>query len=222
MKESESFELTRYDAMCQAIDRAFDVDEVKEIHDRAIALEAYFRQAKNPEPERRACEIRLRAERKAGKLLKAMEKNKGGPGRPIRSPEEWVSEYGQALRKNQIPYTTAERWQQLATVPDEEFEAALGGSEKPSTSGIIEANRPQQEPMYPKALSLWGMLRDFERDLFDEDPKFLLSQMLDTMQADVRRLAPLVTNWLKEINQDDRRTEITKSLTRNLRVTKKR
>ena len=57
------------DAMCQAIDAAFDVDEVKVIRDNAVAMEVYFRLAKNTEAERRACEIRLRAERKGGKLL---------------------------------------------------------------------------------------------------------------------------------------------------------
>jgi hypothetical protein len=62
--------LTLYDAMCSAIDAAYKVDEVKEIRDQAVALEHYARQAKNTEAERRACEIRLRAERKAGQLLK--------------------------------------------------------------------------------------------------------------------------------------------------------
>ena len=71
-------ELIQYDAMCRAINAAYEVDEVKEIHDKAVAMEAYFRQAKNPEPERRACEIRLRSERKAGQLLKKLEKAKGG------------------------------------------------------------------------------------------------------------------------------------------------
>ena len=40
-------------------------------------LEAYLRQAKNIDAELMACEIRLRAERKAGVLLRAMEKAKG-------------------------------------------------------------------------------------------------------------------------------------------------
>ena len=51
----------RYDAMCRAIDAAFEVDEVKEIRDQALAFEVYSRQARNIEAERRACEIRLRA-----------------------------------------------------------------------------------------------------------------------------------------------------------------
>lgn len=54
--------LVRYDAMCRAIESAYAVDEVKDIRDQAIALETYARQAHNVEAERKACEIRLRAE----------------------------------------------------------------------------------------------------------------------------------------------------------------
>jgi hypothetical protein len=70
-------ELIRYDAMCQAIATAYQVDEVKDIRDRAIALEHYSRLAHNVEAERQCCEIRLRAERKAGQLLAKREKAKG-------------------------------------------------------------------------------------------------------------------------------------------------
>jgi hypothetical protein len=69
--------LVNYDAMCLAIDRAYEVDEVKDIRDKAVAIQMYARQAHNVEAERRACEIRLRAERKAGQLLQQMEKAKG-------------------------------------------------------------------------------------------------------------------------------------------------
>jgi hypothetical protein len=79
-------ELVRYDAMCQAIARAYEVDEVKEVRDQAIALEHYLRLAKNVEAERQCCEIRLRAERKAGELLKKMDKNKGGG--PLKNPSD--------------------------------------------------------------------------------------------------------------------------------------
>lgn len=39
--------LIKYDAMCQAIALAYDVDGVKGIRDKAVALEMYFRQARN-------------------------------------------------------------------------------------------------------------------------------------------------------------------------------
>ena len=52
--------------MIEAIDTCHRIDEVRDIRERAIALSVYARQAKNIEAERRAAEIRLRAERKAG------------------------------------------------------------------------------------------------------------------------------------------------------------
>lgn len=64
--------LVRYDAMVRAISECERVDEAKEIRDKAIALEAYYRQARNLEAERKAANVRLRAERRAGELLKAL------------------------------------------------------------------------------------------------------------------------------------------------------
>ena len=198
-----STELVRYDAMCRAIDLAYDVDEVKDIRDKAMAFEAYARQAKNTEAERRACEIRLRAERKAGQLLADMEKAKGnaGPGRGKAGGAVGPAfNDAPALRDIGISKSQSSRWQQLAAVPEAQFEAALAAPEKPSTSGIIRPP-PKQEPMDPKALWLWGRLRDFERDgLLDAAAEELLSKMTDGMQADVRRLVPLVVEWLQEIN----------------------
>lgn len=193
--------LPRYEEMCRAIAEAYETDEVKGIRDKAMALEAYFRQAKNTEAERRACEIRLRAERKAGALLSEMEKSKGG--RPQKTPDNPVgsSEYRDAVRSTGINEKTAERWQQLAQVPDHEFEAALAAPKKPTTTGILAEAKPKQEPMNAQALWLWGRLRDFERDgLLHETPDEVLHHMTDAMQADVRRLAPLVAEWLGSID----------------------
>ena len=115
--------------MCRAIDAAYEVDEAKDIRDKAVAMEAYFQQAKNTEAERRACVIRLRAERKAGQLLSRMEKSKGAP--------DTRSTRATTLREMGITKDQSSRWQQLGRVPEKEFEAALSGEEKPSTSGII-------------------------------------------------------------------------------------
>lgn len=206
---TESVQLVRYDAMCRAIDAAYEVDEVKELRDKAMAIEAYAKQAKNTEAERRACEIRLRAERKAGQLLASLERaprggdhkseqyQSGGVGRIDPSP------YQQTLADSKIGDRTARRWQQLAGVPDEQFEAALAGPDKPTTNGIIE--RPKScDPMNPKALWLWGRLRDFERDgILADDLGDLLSDMTDAMRADVLRLAPLVADWLYGVVSDE-------------------
>lgn len=195
--------LIRYDAMCRAIDAAYQVDEVKDIRDKAKAWEEYSRQAKNVEAERRACEIRLRAERKAGHLLQHMEKAKGGGD--IRKPKEHRSDNasGAKLSDLGISKDQSSRWQKLAEVPEEEFEAALTSPEKPTTNGIISAVSPpkSKEPApSDQALWLWGRLCDFERNgTLAADPAQLLSQMTPHMRAETVRLAPLVKLWLERI-----------------------
>lgn len=67
--------------MVAAIAECVRVDEVKDIRDKAVALEMYHRQARNLEAEREAANVRLRAERRVGELLKDLaraEESKGG------------------------------------------------------------------------------------------------------------------------------------------------
>jgi hypothetical protein len=71
--------LVRYDAVCRAIDAAYQVDEVKAIHDTAAMLQAAARVAHNIDAETRAYEIRMRAARKANQPYDAGEKAKRGP-----------------------------------------------------------------------------------------------------------------------------------------------
>src|SRR5437868_2255638 len=83
--EGEVLTLVKYDQMCNAVAQCRWIDEVKEIRDKAVALAAYARQAKNFEAERHLIEIRLRAERRCGELLIEMAKNgqrksRGGDG----------------------------------------------------------------------------------------------------------------------------------------------
>src|SRR5690242_3392381 len=147
--------------MCRAIAEAYEVDEVKDIRDKARAIEVYAQQARNVEAERRACEIRLRAERKCGALLRQMEKAKGAPGNQHTGPLE-RREGSKTLGELGISYDQSSRWQKLADIPDGEFEAALGAPEHPTTTGLI-AEPAGPMPVDDRALWLWGRLKDFER-----------------------------------------------------------
>lgn len=105
-------DLVRYDSMILAIAECHRVDEVKDILDKASALEAYARQADNRDAERNACEIRLRAERKAGDLLQAMKREQGR--RTDTSRNAGVkSEYRAAIDDAKIAPRTADRYQAL-------------------------------------------------------------------------------------------------------------
>jgi hypothetical protein len=130
--------LVRYDDMCRAIAAARAVDEAKDIRDKALALAEYARQARNHELERMCVEIRLRAERRTGELL-AEKFDREGRGRKKVSGQATLSELG--LSRNE-----SGRFQDLARVPEPEFEAALHGPRMPSADYIIvEHQRREQE-----------------------------------------------------------------------------
>ena len=74
---TNSCTLTRYDAACRALAAAKTTDEVKGIRDTAEAMRAYARQAKNKQLEVDAAEIRIRAERRLGELIKAQKETVG-------------------------------------------------------------------------------------------------------------------------------------------------
>jgi hypothetical protein len=193
-------ELIRYDAMCRAIDSAHKVDEVKDIRDKAVALEHYARQAQNTDAERRACEIRLRAERKAGQLLAKMPKHNGGRPSKTAAPEAAVLE---TLKDLGISDKQSSQWQKLGKVPQRQFDLAIGDSVKPpTTKGILRAAEPpsRKPTVGADALWLWGRLLDFERDgLLDKSPTDVMATMTAPMKDDVHRLAPKVSVWLKRI-----------------------
>jgi hypothetical protein len=105
-------QLIHYDAMLHSIQQANQVDEVKEIRDRALALQAYMRQARNHEAERKVTEIRLRAERRTGQLLREQaaksERPKGRPEKDSEAPR--LSDLG-------ISFDQSSQWQKLAPDP---------------------------------------------------------------------------------------------------------
>lgn len=201
----ESTGLVRYDAMCRAIEEAHEVDEVKDIRDRAAALEIYQRQAHNIDAERNCCLIRLRAERKVGQLLKEMagrgERQSGG--RPEKQSRDATVSEPTTLLELGISKTQSSRWQGLADIPQTDFEAALAEPGMPTTSGLLERAKPKEmSPVASDALWLWGRLCDVERrGLLQSDVPAILNIMTEPMREDVSRLAPVVAEWLASVGE---------------------
>jgi phage N-6-adenine-methyltransferase len=121
--------LVRYDAACRAVAEAKSVDEVKELRDKAEAMRAYARQAKNKTLEIDAAEIRIRAERRIGAIM-AAQREAGGladggdamrarvAGKPEVATRLTLAEVG-------IDKNLADRARKLAAVPQEAFDAKL-------------------------------------------------------------------------------------------------
>jgi N6-adenosine-specific RNA methylase IME4 len=74
---SKSTGLALYDDACRKLAEARSVDEVKHIHDLAVAMAAYARMAKNRDAEADAIEIRMRATRRLGQMIREQEKTVG-------------------------------------------------------------------------------------------------------------------------------------------------
>lgn len=125
-----SSHLIKYDAAIRALAEAHKVDEVKDIRDKAAALEIYAKQANDKRLLVMASEIKLRAERKAGELLIEMKqkdelakgaiepRTKRGTTRSIESTTSKLSDLG--ISKDQ-----SSDWQKIAQVNPENFNQFL-------------------------------------------------------------------------------------------------
>lgn len=114
--------LTQFNVARLAIAKATTIDEIKDIRDKAEALRLYAQQRdQSLEMQNQCAVIKLRAERKAGELIKMLEKNKGGrPAKTCIDVKQVSSFSDLGITRNQ-----AHRWQQEASVSEKEFEAYL-------------------------------------------------------------------------------------------------
>jgi hypothetical protein len=131
-------DLVLYERARNALAEAHRVDEVKDIRDKAAAMQAYAKQAKDRDLIEHATEIRLRAERKAGELLKETEKAKGARGTGSNQHRQVPSDDARAptLADLGISYDQSSRWQKLAGLDDGAFEQRVSAAKRQAVASI--------------------------------------------------------------------------------------
>lgn len=143
--------LAKLDKATQMLAEAKTLDEIKYIVDIAEAARTYARAAKlGLEAYNHAAEVKVRAERKAGEMLRELERpSKGNP--QFSNADKIENVFREVIKENNIPQATAYRWQQLAEMPELAFEEHIeeAKGERPiTTSGIvkeIQAEKRTQE-----------------------------------------------------------------------------
>lgn len=139
-------ELIKLTEAHRALMEAKTIDEVKDVRDRAESLRLYAKQAGYGLEMQNACaEIKLRAERRAGELLKETINHNGG--RPEKNGNSVLPLHDFGLNKMQ-----SSRFQTIARIPDEVFEAHIietkTAKEELTSAGVMRlANNGLSQPM---------------------------------------------------------------------------
>lgn len=134
-------DLVKYEAARRALMEASSVDEVKTIKDKYQAIRAYAKQSKDWPLMNWASEIRIRAERRMGEMLREQEMNKGGKGEQAPYRSHGATGITPTLAEVGITKSMSSRAQRIASVPEEQFEAVIEeykDAEKELTSATIQ------------------------------------------------------------------------------------
>ena len=131
-----NMQLEKWDKMKSAVAECHSVDEIAQIRNQAEAYRYALKQAKeSPEVIRKAEEIKLRAERRAGELLKETPKAKGGGD--VRNHMSNATTGEITLSDMGISRDQSSKWQTIANIPKEKFENFLSVQKELSTAGML-------------------------------------------------------------------------------------
>lgn len=180
-------QLIRYEAARTALAECQRVDEVKDIRDKSLAMEAYARQAKDTGLMQMAAEIKVRAERRLGEMLREQKETIGtAAGRPAINSSALEQIKPPTLADVGIDRKLSMRSQQLAAMPEQHFEAAIASAKE--TARAVSATymlRLGEEAGKNEALRA-----DIERLQRDNGHKRVIAAFEDAV------------HWLRVVKQD--------------------
>jgi plasmid stabilization system protein ParE len=128
--KSAGVDLVKYSAARHALIMACDIDEVLKIKNVATAAQVYAQQAQDRELIDRAVDLRLRAERKAGEMLRKLAKHGerdlgAGGDRRSKITVDALTVKPRTLADLGIKKHQSVRYQGLADLPADDFESKI-------------------------------------------------------------------------------------------------
>jgi len=133
----------RYEAARSAIAACDRLDECQDWADKAAALASYAKQANDDELVHMATRIQLRAVRRCGELLRAIEPSPGGRPSETRGGDPPSLSRSQAAHDAGLSRDQKRTALRVAAVPEEEFERAVE-AERPTVTAMADRGTRKQ------------------------------------------------------------------------------
>jgi len=164
--------LPLYDTARRALAEVVSIDEVKEIRNKAVAMKVYAEQAKDRQLIEDAIEVQMRAERRAGELLRETGKNRGGAEKGVGrrgvnnavAPNDRISPA--KLSDLGITKTQSSRWQRLASIDVNVFEGVIADARdkvaRAQRNAVREIEIDAERAAYRSRTNEGGTVADLE------------------------------------------------------------
>lgn len=146
---NEERRLEKIDAGLRALAAAKSIAEVKDLRDKAEAIRLYRKQHdKSLEAQNTAAELKLRAERKLGLLLRETVNHEGSKG---------VGFSVKPTLPEDISKSQSHRWQTIAELPEDDFEHYLqqtqANGEELTTQAVYDLARTRAQAQHRQELA---------------------------------------------------------------------
>lgn len=165
--------LAKLDTATRMLAEIKSVDEARKLIDLAEAARVYARQVDlGLEAQNHAAEIKLRAQRRGGEILAKMEKQNGG--RPSKTGNIVKPVLSPTLDDLGISKADSSRWQQIAQLPVEQFEAVIvetkSAEKELTTAAMLREAQAIKRENHHEALEQTELPADKFRILYADPP----------------------------------------------------